>query len=135
VLKLCTGAAAVAFGMLGVGAETRDKRGRLNRKGWISLIGIIVVGILAIMTAVHDYQTEKAKEKAAQMAEEDRQKQAAQLSIGIQAADVGQNQIKFPLKGITLSVVLNFRKTSTDRKQLHQNAGCGDRKRSGLQEE
>lgn len=54
VLKVFGGVTAAAFGVLGVGAETRDVLGRLNRKGWIALTGILVGGILAMGTSVYE---------------------------------------------------------------------------------
>ena len=47
LLKLFSGLAAAAFGMLGIGTKTREDDGRLTRNGKIALAGIIVAGLLA----------------------------------------------------------------------------------------
>jgi hypothetical protein len=41
LLKLLAGLATAAFGILGIGTQTRDKQGKLTRNGWIALVGII----------------------------------------------------------------------------------------------
>src|SRR5258708_2946331 len=64
LLKLFAGLAALGFGILGVGAETRDAGGKLTRKGWIALIGIIVAGILALGTSISEFVAGQEKEQA-----------------------------------------------------------------------
>jgi len=72
LLKLFTGLAAALFGILGVGANVRDQNGRLNRKGWTALIGIVIAGLLAVATSVYDFiagqrQDETARAKNEQL--------------------------------------------------------------------
>jgi type II secretory pathway pseudopilin PulG len=105
LLKVCTGIAAAAFAILGVGAETRDKDGRLNTKGWIALVGILVAALLAIATASYEYRAEKQKAQIAGLAEEAAKKESERLAL-----DVKRNL--YPLKGRTLAFNLTFDKTS-----------------------
>ena len=63
LLKLFGGLTAAAFGILGVGAKTREDDGRLNCKGLIALIGILVGGILALGTSVYEFAVSQQKER------------------------------------------------------------------------
>src|SRR3984893_9718605 len=66
LLKLFSGLAAAAFGMLGIGTKTREADGRFTRSGKIALVGIIVAGLLGVGTSVYDFATgqKKAREAA-----------------------------------------------------------------------
>ena len=64
LLKLFAGLTTAAFGILGVGVKTREDDGRLNQKGWIALIGILVGGILAVGTSVYEFASGQEKERA-----------------------------------------------------------------------
>jgi len=64
LLKLFAGLAAAGFGIMGVGVETRAESGALNRKGWIALVGIIVAGLLAVVTSIYEFTTAEKKERA-----------------------------------------------------------------------
>jgi hypothetical protein len=64
LLKLLAGLGAAVFGILGVGAETRDDNGRLTRTGWVALIGIVIAGVLAVSTSVYEFVTGQEKERA-----------------------------------------------------------------------
>jgi hypothetical protein len=64
LLKVFAGLTTAAFGVLGVGAKTREDDGRLNRKGWIALIGILFGGVLAVGTSVYDFASGQEKEQA-----------------------------------------------------------------------
>ena len=70
LLKLFSGLAAAAFGILGIGTKTREDNGRLTRNGKIALTGIIVAGFLAIGTSVYEFTTgQKQAEEAAKKSE------------------------------------------------------------------
>jgi len=63
LLKLFAGLATAGFGMMGIGVETREANGQLNRKGHIALIGIIVSGILAVGTSIYEFGAGLKKEQ------------------------------------------------------------------------
>jgi len=53
--------AGAGFGILGVGAKTRDDAGKLTNKGWLALTGIVVAGVFALAASVNDYTSGKVK--------------------------------------------------------------------------
>jgi hypothetical protein len=57
VLKLLAGIAAAAFGILGIGAKTRDDAGHLRREGKIALVGILVATLIGGVSTVYDFVT------------------------------------------------------------------------------
>jgi len=65
LLKLFSGLAAAAFGMLGIGTKTREDDGRLTRNGKIALAGIIVAGLLGVGTSVYDFAAGQKKARDA----------------------------------------------------------------------
>jgi hypothetical protein len=71
LLKLFSAIAAMGFGAMGIGRETRNKEtGKLTRSGKIALWGIIVAFIVGAASTVYDYvsaeRTAAANQKAAQ---------------------------------------------------------------------
>jgi len=53
--KILAAVAAAGFGILGVGATTREPTGELNTKGRIALSGIVVAAVFALASAVNDF--------------------------------------------------------------------------------
>lgn len=51
VLKLLAGLSGAAFGVLGLGAKTRDDEGKLTRQGWVALYGIIASLLIGAASA------------------------------------------------------------------------------------
>src|SRR5450631_104809 len=95
LLKLLSGLASAAFGMMGVGAETRDKTSnKLTRKGWIALTGVIVSGLIGIVTAVYEHHAEDAKAQREKLRNE-------QLILSVRRGI-------YPLRGITAAFDLDF---------------------------
>lgn len=92
LLKLFAGLAAAAFGILGIGAKTRDETGKLTRSGWIALAGILMAGGLAVSTNVYEFVSEQQKARA-----ERRKSERLMLSV--------QRGI-FPFRGITVTFTL-----------------------------
>jgi hypothetical protein len=90
LLKLFSGFAAAAFGMLGIGTKTRNDDGSLTGNGWIALVGIIVAGVLAIGTSIYEFTTTATKAKVAQA-------QSEQLLLAVRRGI-------YPLKGIMADV-------------------------------
>jgi hypothetical protein len=109
LLKSATAVSAFAFGMLGLGAETRHKdgelKGKLNRKGWIALIGMAVAGVLAIFAAANDYWQSQVKTKAA----EAKDQKIDQLNRDLL---VNSQRLLYPLRGVTVEATLRLGKTS-----------------------
>jgi hypothetical protein len=64
LLKVSTSIAAVVFGILGVGLQTRKPDGHLNRNGWIALSGIVVAGLLALGTSAYEFIVGEKKDQA-----------------------------------------------------------------------
>jgi hypothetical protein len=89
LLKLFAGLATAGFGLLGVGAKTREDNGHLNRSGWIALIGITVAGALAISTSVYEFATGQTKERA------DRRR-SERLMLSVQRG-------VYPMRGVKVS--------------------------------
>ena len=94
LLKLFAGLATAAFGILGIGTETRDRQGKLTRNGWIALIGIVVAGLFAIGTSVYEFSNGQVK------AEQDRLK-SEQLLRSVRRGI-------YPFRGMTVSYSLDF---------------------------
>jgi hypothetical protein len=57
LLNLVAAIGADAFGVLGIGAKTRDHKGHLTPNGWIALIGLLVAALFAIGKSVYDFRT------------------------------------------------------------------------------
>ena len=57
LLNLFAAIGAAAFGVLGIGAKTRDHNGHLTRNGWIALIGLLVAALFAIGKSIYDFKT------------------------------------------------------------------------------
>ena len=65
LLKIFSGLAAAAFGILGIGTKTREDDGRLTRNGKIALTGIIVAAVLGVGTSIYDFATGQKKGREA----------------------------------------------------------------------
>lgn len=93
-MKLFAGLATAAFGILGIGTETRDRQGKLTRNGWIALVGIVVAGLFAIGTSVYEFSSGQVK------AAQDRLKSEQLLR--------SMRRGIYPLRGMTVSYSLDF---------------------------
>jgi hypothetical protein len=67
-LKLLGIAGSGIFGIIGLGRESRDKDGTLNRRGKLALVGIVISSLIAGLSGVYDFKSDKAKEREAQRA-------------------------------------------------------------------
>ncbi len=88
------GVTTAAFGILGVGTKTREDDGRLNRKGWIALIGVLVGGILAVGTSVYEFASGQEKERS------DRRR-SERLMLSVQSG-------VYPLRQVTVSFEMSL---------------------------
>lgn len=93
LLKLFSGIAAAAFGMLGIGTKTREDNGAFTPNGRIALIGIVIAGLFAIGTSVYDFANGQQK------ARDDRLKNQ-RLMVSIQRG-------LYPLKDITADLTID----------------------------
>jgi hypothetical protein len=48
LIKVIGALFSAIFGIYGIGAQTRDEKGQLNRAGWISLVGLVVSMIVTV---------------------------------------------------------------------------------------
>ncbi len=95
VLKLVAGIATAGFGILGIGAKTRDDAGRLTSEGKVALIGILISAIIGGASGVYDFVSGQ------RAAEVERQK-SQRLMLSVQRGI-------YPLRGITGDLVIGFR--------------------------
>lgn len=101
LLKLLSGLATAAFGILGIGTKTREENGKLTRNGRIALVGILIAAFLAVGTNVYEFAVNRKKE-------------IQQDNIALQGrADTEQikldlSRLRYPFKGITLGFSLSI---------------------------
>jgi hypothetical protein len=106
VLKLLAGVAAAAFGILGIGAKTRDDAGHLRREGKIALIGILVATLIGGVSTVYDFVT------AQKTAEVERRK-SERLMLSVQRGI-------YPLRGMKLGFYILMKEDFGDHAEYKQ---------------
>jgi hypothetical protein len=99
LLKVFAGLTAAGFGIFGIGTKTRKDDGRLSRNGWITLVGIVVAGSLAIGTSIYEFSSGQKKQRDEQQKERESRLKGERLLLSVQRGI-------YPLKGITLSFSL-----------------------------
>jgi len=117
-VKLLAGIAAVGFGLMGVGAQTRNDDDSLTTKGWVALVGIVVSGALALASVTYDYFVGQRAAKA------DAQK-SQRLLLSVQRGI-------YPLRGITADFAVKMVRDFTGlaeykaqvRKKVSSNRTC-----------
>jgi hypothetical protein len=94
LLKLFAGIATAAFGLLGIGATTRDAGGRLTPSGKTALVGILVAAFLALGSVVYDYSVAQ-KAAAAEL------QKSRHLLLSVQRG-------VYPLRDVSGEVTISF---------------------------
>jgi hypothetical protein len=110
ILKLFSGLAAAAFGMLGIGTKTREDSGKLTCNGRIALTGIVIAGLLALGTSIYDFTTGQKKAQQERQREKESRLKGEQLMLSVQRGI-------YPFKGITVSFSLGI---DGDSKLFHE---------------
>jgi hypothetical protein len=95
LLKLIAGVATAGFGILGIGAKTRDDSGRLTKEGTIALTGIVLSAFIGAASSVYDFTS-------AQRSAADERKKSERLLLSVQRGI-------YPLRGITGDVAIRFK--------------------------
>jgi hypothetical protein len=96
LLKFFTTIAAAGFGILGIGAKTRDDNGRLTKNGKIALWGIIVSAMLAGAAAVYEF-TKGQREAAVERRKGQRLLLAVERGV-------------YPFRGVTTDLTIDITK-------------------------
>jgi len=95
-VKFIAGFAAAGFGLMGVGAKTRNDDNSLTSKGRIALVGILVSGFFAAASVTYDYFV---AQKAARSEAERSQRLLLSVQRGI-----------YPLRGIKANFAVRLSK-------------------------
>jgi hypothetical protein len=95
-VKFIAGFAAAGFGLMGVGAKTRNDDNSLTGKGRIALVGILVSGLFAAASVTYDYFV---AQKAARSETEKSRRLLLSVQRGI-----------YPLRGIKANFVVRLSK-------------------------
>jgi hypothetical protein len=94
LLKLLSGFAAAGFGLFGIGAETRDKKGKLTKSGKIALVGIVVSGVIAAATSIYEFNTGQEKDRQERV-------QTQKLMLSVQ-------RNLYPLRGAKIHIYIDL---------------------------
>jgi hypothetical protein len=119
-LKLAMAIVGAAFGLLGVGAKTRDESGRLTPRGRIALLGLISTAGLAVAAQVYDFYVVERKAEADKIRVQEELTRAGRLMLSVQRGI-------YPMRGLTADVELtlpNDNSVLTElRKRMRENFG------------
>lgn len=100
LIKCIAGVATAYFGLIGIGAKTREDDGSLTPKGRLALIGFLVSGTLALGSVCYDYFS---AQKAARNELEKSQRLLLSVERGI-----------YPLRNINGDITFNLSKDSKE---------------------